>query len=181
MPLHIESTVNPWQGIIFVRNPDSPYFSGVFRFEIQFASFNQIRQYLQPSTIPTSRPYSYTWYPIISLQSEIHTKDDSEKRIAQYCLHGIEPAEQDAISIDKPFSRTLYVLKRLTDWFNGVNLDHDEQLAITDVKVSKSDTLLYETPRYNERLITFTSVSTPDDGDISEMARQLVLDTSTMG
>lgn len=142
--------VPPWQGVIFIRNPESPYSGGVFRFDITFLKHNQIRQWLQQTSGTAnikaiSTPYSYNYYPIIQLKSEIHHMSNEQDRIAEYCLNGIWIREQDYFDQQKPFSRVLYALERLVDWFNGTNVNHQPHLANVDTQLSKSDTLLYHT------------------------------------
>lgn len=151
-----------WQGVIFVRGT-GPYCGGVFRFNLEFYQLNNsiLSQYMNPQTIPKELMYGY--FPILRLQSEIHTINNQHQQITNYCLKDIIASEQDNNKTTKNrFSCTLYVINRFKQWFDLPF--HDSRLAQVDKQVSTSDTLLYRTLRNdpNERRINFVPDIEPD-------------------
>jgi hypothetical protein len=163
-------TIPPWQGVKFIRNPHSLFYQGVFRFEILFVKKKYLAEWVEwdssnneTSLSAESVSYINPYYPILKLNSEIHSVGNHHERIAEYCLEGIEQSEKDHKGYD-PFSRVLYVLDRLDQWFN--RQDHEPQMAAMDVQLSRDDTHLYHTVKHDgtesqpegSRLISFASM-----------------------
>lgn len=164
------SALPPWQGVKFVRETESKFCGGVFRFEILFAKKKYLEEWVQwsdldrrlSSSSSSTSSYNHLYYPVVRFTSEIHSLDNHHERIAEYCLEGIEEAENTHHG-PEPFSRVLYVLDRLDKWFN--RQDHEPQMAAVDVQLSKDETHLYHTVRHDgtelqpegSRLINFAN------------------------
>lgn len=178
--------MEPWQGVLFVRNPKSPYFGGVFRFEIAFLKYKQIEKWMQQASgtanLKTYRntPFSYNNYPIICMTSELHHLSNEQDRIAEYCLNGIWNKEQKYVHQETPFSRVLYSLEKLVEWFDGVDTNPQQaHLARVDTQLSTSDTLLYHTLKNSDnerqgssstaRLINFVQTTQPLRHDVLDL------------
>ncbi|CAN6631433.1 hypothetical protein TRVA0_013S00892 [Trichomonascus vanleenenianus] len=173
-PIFTVNDISPssvWQGVIFVRSQRSPFFGGVFRFEVRFAKYSWIQQWLigcdeegfsPPQKLQRQHlqnPLSGDRYPLIVLTSECHSPHLA--RLAQYCLTGVRQSETPYAVTGAPFSRVLYVLERLLQWFD---LEHYADLAHADVQISKSASVLYagtadstNSSRGSTRLISFTN------------------------
>lgn len=172
-------TVPPWQGVKFIRNPNSLFHRGIFRFEILFIKKKYLSGWDQwdscghrdsPHSVVNGPDDYNSYYPLVKFTSEIHSVGNHHERIAEYCLQGIDRAEKAHRGPDL-FSRVIYVLGRLDEWLN--RQDHEPKMAAVDVQLSRDYSLLYHNMKPDRscqpegsRLINFTTMELEDSQGI---------------
>lgn len=104
--------IPPWQGVLFVRNEESPYYGAVLRLTVEFISARHASEYL-PGADSSSG-----YFPVVRIDSLSHLAEHEHEAIARHCLAGVLEEETASRDTSNPgrFSRALYALNRLVEW-----------------------------------------------------------------